>query len=186
MQFSNHIEQTQNGNDITVECRACKSRGIVDVSVINADSSLKFHQSEVKRIERKHKGCAEQWARIQTETKATESQNLMVALLNGKKDFTKAYKQMFGESDAILRAESKARREIHLNNSIRFDNDVLTFVSRYSGKRRFVTKDGCDSSCDCKGSKNSYHYQLYKLLAETNVVSAEFGRQKTVEIREAA
>lgn len=59
----------------------------------------------------------------------------------------------------------KAKDEILENGTIRFDrhNRVLRFVSRYSGKRRIVTQNGCSDVCDCK-ARISYHFAIWQIL----------------------
>lgn len=55
----------------------------------------------------------------------------------------------------------KALGAAKTNRTIEFKNDVLTFVSADSGKRRIVTESGCHSTCDCGGNQTGYHKCLY-------------------------
>lgn len=63
-----------------------------------------------------------------------------------------------------IKATEKAFTEILENDTIEFDGEILTFVSRQSGKTRIVTKHGCHESCDC-GGQISYHISIWELLS---------------------
>jgi hypothetical protein len=83
----------------------------------------------------------------------TQSTGFLVALANGE-----------AEGAKWTAAIQKAIDETVLNDSITFADDVLTFVSRTSGKQRKVTRAGCHYSCDCQG-KISYHFALYEIVS---------------------
>jgi hypothetical protein len=87
---------------------------------------------------------------------------------------TAAYQQSYRKLVFTAEAEKaikwigcldKGIKEIEANGSIQFDrkNRVLRFVSRFSGKRRIVTKDGCSKECDDQG-KPSYHAGMFEIL----------------------
>jgi hypothetical protein len=63
-----------------------------------------------------------------------------------------------------IKATEKAFTEVLENETIRFDGEVVGFVSRDSGKTRFVTKNGCSTECDC-GGQISYHLAIFELLS---------------------
>lgn len=120
-------------------------------------------------------------------SEATDTQKLGLALLGGVKEFKKVYKELHGEAGRIFRGKAKAEAELKLNDTVKFENGVLTFVSRHSGKSRYVTVFGCDLSCDCKGDKAAYHYQMYLLCAgRSNVVFGDFTAAEKFSLREAA
>lgn len=62
-----------------------------------------------------------------------------------------------------MASAEKGFTEILENDSITFENGVLRFVSRDSGKLRFVTSAGCHETCDC-GNGISYHAGMFQLL----------------------
>jgi len=71
-----------------------------------------------------------------------------------------------GEGSKWFSAIVKAATELRENNSLSFDreNETLTFVSRFSGKTRIVTKFGCHRvSCEC-GNGISYHRSLFEII----------------------
>lgn len=74
----------------------------------------------------------------------------------------------------------KAKDEIKLNDSILFDGELLTFVSRESGKDRKVTENGCDQSCDCKGAI-SYHRAMFAILTRYTELYGEQLAQTALE-----
>jgi hypothetical protein len=69
-----------------------------------------------------------------------------------------------------IKATEKAFTEILENETIQFDGEVVGFVSRTSGKTRFVTKSGCDFSCDC-GGQISYHTAIFEILSRYHKLS---------------
>ena len=108
----------------------------------------------------------------------TRTQIIGLSLTFGAKAFSKTIESLDSEHNRAFRAFAKAEREFAENKSIRFKNDVLTFVSRFSGKQRKVTKFGCHRLCDCK-AETSYHTALYHICAEvyrSNVIPVEFGK----------
>lgn len=60
-------------------------------------------------------------------------------------------------------ATEKAMRVIEQNETITFENGVLRFFSLESGKFRIVTKNGCHTTCECRGIY-SYHVAMFDLL----------------------
>lgn len=63
----------------------------------------------------------------------------------------------------------KAERVIHENKTIKWDGSMVTFVSSDSGKRRFVNRNGCHETCECK-SLISYHYSVYLILKQYDIL----------------
>ena len=87
--------------------------------------------------------------------KKAQSQAIAAAVMTSRDEKTGA---------RAFKALEKAITEIEANDTIDFDGKVLTFVSRHSGNRRFVTRDGCTTLCDC-GGNISYHSGLYSIFA---------------------
>lgn len=87
-------------------------------------------------------------------------------------------------------AIEKAIKELKENGSIKFENGVLSFISRFSNQSRFVTKDGCSELCPCK-NQISYHKSIFDILTryfelQTETKVKRFPVRETAQVRRAA
>lgn len=109
-----------------------------------SDTNFKAHGDAVQILNR---------PKYQTSTlKDAVAQVLNLAMLNDE-----------GTASQKWNAIWKAETEIKENDSIQFDGKVLSFVSRASNEKRFVTKDGCSNLCKCKCAI-SYHWAIFEIL----------------------
>lgn len=64
-----------------------------------------------------------------------------------------------------IKALEKAMKNAETNETIEFSGQAISFYSLESSEHRMVTKNGCYTTCTCKG-EISYHSELYNLVVE--------------------
>lgn len=62
------------------------------------------------------------------------------------------------------KALTKAMAVIETNPTLEMEKGVLTFISKDSGKKRIVTKDGCYETCECQ-NQYSYHQAAFQIIS---------------------